>query len=145
MNQTRWSCLVATGLVVVGLMLSGRVGTAAELKTVAGISTAQSDPMADTIQHNTPLIIGRVSAIDTWDQTVTVTGFLVDKTFQVVSGTEIDVGVNTVATLDDLKIGDHVQVRYHKNGKALVADRITDTSENNTRHGSSTGGGSGAY
>ena len=131
-------------MVVVGLMLSGRVGAAAELKTVAGIPPAQSNQGYASEQHG-PLVMGRVSAIDTWDQTVTVTGFLLDKTFQIVSGTEIVVGSKTVATLDDLKIGDRVQVRYHKNGKSLVADRITDTSENNTQHGSSTGGWPGAY
>jgi len=136
--------LVATGLAVVGLMVIDRVGWAGELKMVAGTSPAQS-ASGYSADPDTPLIMGRVSAINTWGQTVTVTGFLLDKTFQIVSGTGIAVGDKTVATLDDLRIGDRVQVRYHKNGKSLIADQINDTSWNNTRRGSSTGGGSGPH
>ncbi|HTS19816.1 MAG TPA: DUF5666 domain-containing protein [Verrucomicrobiae bacterium] len=137
MSTRWWNRVAGTALVIAGLMLV--VNVLAEDAPAASTGTT-SGQYGDQIVGNTdaqrPLVFGRVSAINTWDQTLTVKGFLLDKTFKINSDTRIGVEDKTVATLDDLKIGDRVQVVYQKQGRSLVADRITDTSWDNTRSGS---------
>lgn len=127
MNRMTRICSVTAG-VVLGWILITSVQAAVD--TGAGIGTPQAryDPTKNASGQHTPLLMGRISTIDQENETITVKGFLLNMKLKVGSKTEIAVGDKTVATLDDLRVGDRVQVLYHRDGSAFVADRISDTS-----------------
>lgn len=142
MKRMRWSCLLTTGFAATALLFA----TAALAATDADSGASPQNP--PPVQADQPgsqsgssgdqrvrQIGGRISAIDTAAQTVTVKGILLGKTIKVGSDAQIAVEGKTAATLGDLNVGDRVEVSYHRQGDTLVAERITLTQSKTPKSG----------
>jgi len=67
---------------------------------------------------------GKVSSVDPSARSLTVTGDEGDKTFKLESNSQITVGSQNDAKLDDLKTGSKVSVEYSKEGDKSVAKSV---------------------
>src|SRR5258706_8938691 len=86
---------------------------------------AQSSPSDTSGNPREQRLMGRITAIDTAAQTVTVKGTLMSKVIKVGSDAQIAVEGNTSAALSDLKVGDRVEISYRVEGDTLTARSIT--------------------
>ena len=71
---------------------------------------------------------GTITAIDVADKTFTCHWQASDWTYQLTDKTSFQVG-EKVASLADLKVGATVQVAYHEDGNAQIADQVTITAQ----------------
>ncbi|HUI06084.1 MAG TPA: hypothetical protein VL486_03680 [Verrucomicrobiae bacterium] len=67
---------------------------------------------------------GKIGAIDQQKHTLTVSGMILNKTFDVPANAVIVTKDKPKARFTDLKVGDEVNVTYHTVGEKLVAQRI---------------------
>jgi len=142
----RWNCVLgATSLVAAALMFTITARAVGDADGGASPPAqnpppAQADQPAPPAQADQPTsqpggsgeqrilqASGRITAIDTTAQTITVKSGLFSKTMKVGSDAQIAVEGKTGAALGDLKVGDRVQVSYQKQGDALIAQRIALT------------------
>jgi len=126
MNSPRWDWLVmATVLAAAGVLLVIAALAECGPQSSADLAPAQvGQPSSATGQEI--LIDGTISAIDTSARTLTVRSPFLSKTVTVGPDAQIiAIDGETSGRLSDLKVGDSVEVTYHKQGEALVADEIT--------------------
>ncbi len=102
-------------------------------------SQSQSDTSSNQREQR---LTGRITAIDTAAQTITVKGTLMSKVIKVGSDAQVAVEGKTSAALSDLKVGDRVEVGYRMEGDTLSAQSITRTSSGSKE---SSGSPSGSY
>ena len=67
---------------------------------------------------------GRVLSVDSENQSLTIKGTVLQKTFEVLPSTEIIVNGQENAGLIDVRVGEPVRVNYHMEGDTLVAEHI---------------------
>ena len=115
-----------TGLAAVALLLVATAWAGSDLNSGGNTppQSGQIDPSSDRREQQ---VSGRITAIDTAAQTVTVKGTLLSKVIKVGSDAQIAVEGNASATLSDLKVGDRNEVSYRVEGDTLTAQRITRT------------------
>src|SRR6266404_5026969 len=120
MRRTRCNYWLGAGLGAAALLL---VATAwADNDPNSGASTPAPPGQSDTSNNQREQqLTGRITAIDTSAQTVTVKGTLLSKVIKVGSDAQIAVEGNASATLSDLKVGDRVEVGYRMEGDTLTA------------------------
>ena len=142
MKRTRCNYWLGAGLGAAALLL---VATAwADNDPNSGASTPAPPGQSDTSNNQREQqLTGRITAIDTSAQTVTVKGTLLSKVIKVGSDAQIAVEGNASAALSDLKVGDRVAVSYRAEGDTLTARRITRTSSGSKE--SQGGSPSGSY
>jgi Cu/Ag efflux protein CusF len=118
---------LGAGLGAAALLL---VATAwAENDPNSGASTPAQPGQSDTSNdQRVQRLTGRITAIDTAAQTVTVKGTLLSKVIKVGSDAQIAIEGNTTAALSDLKVGDRIEASYRAEGDTLTALRISRTS-----------------
>jgi hypothetical protein len=126
MKRTRHSYWLGASFAAVALLL---VATArADDNPNSGANTPAQPGQSDTSsEQREQRISGRITAVDTGAQTITVKGLLLSKVIKVGSDAQIAIEGNTSATLSDLKVDDRVAVSYHAEGDTLTAQRITRT------------------
>ncbi len=140
MRKTSCSYWLGAGLAAAALLL---VATAwAEDPPAGGNPPSQSSPSDASSNSREQRLTGRITAIDTAAQTVTVKGTLMSKVIKVGSDAQIAVEGNTSAALSDLKVGDRVEISYRAEGDTLTARSITRTSSGSKE---SSGSPSGSY
>jgi len=142
MKRTRCNYWLGAGLAVAALLLVATTW-ADNTDPNAGAGTpsqpGQSDPGSSQREQR---LTGRITAIDTAAQTVTVKGTLMSKVIKVGSDAQIAIEGNTSAALSDLKVGDRVEISYRAEGDTLTARSITRTSSGSKE---SSGSPSGSY
>lgn len=122
MKGTVYSYRLGVGLAAAALLL---VTTAWAGNDPSSASTpAQSGSEASSDQRDLQ-VAGRISAIDTSAQTITVKGTVLSKVIKVGSDAQIATESNASAALSDLKVGDRVEVSYRLEGDTLTAQHIT--------------------
>ena len=131
-------------------------GLAAAALLLVATARASSDPNAPNADANPPAqpgqsdtgsdqrekrVSGRITAIDTAAQTITVKALVLSKVIKVGSDAQIAIEGNASAALSDLKVGDRVEVSYRADGDTLNAQHITRTSSGSkeSQGGSSSG------
>jgi Cu/Ag efflux protein CusF len=127
MKRARCNYWLGTSLAAAALLM---VATAwADNDPNAGANApaqpGQSDTSSDQREQR---VSGRITAVDTAAQTITVKGTLLSKVIKVGSDAQIAIEGNASAALSDLKVGDRVEVSYRTEGDTLIAQRITRTS-----------------
>src|ERR1051326_4248468 len=137
MSRMRWSSLMVTSLAASALLVVAVARAENDPNSGASPPPAQSDQPGSSGEQQSMRISGTISAIDTAGQTMTVKGLLLSKTLKVGSDAQIAVEGKTGATLSDLKVGDHVEVSYRKEGSTFVAERITRSASKESQGGSS--------
>ena len=143
MRSIRCSYWLGAGLGAAALLL---VATAWADKNDpnAGANTPPQPGQSDTgSNQREQRLTGRITAIDTAAQTITVKGSLMSKVIKVGSDAQVAVEGKTSAALSDLKVGDRVEVGYRMEGDTLTAQSITRTSSGSK--GSQSGSPSGSY
>jgi len=72
---------------------------------------------------------GRILAVDGGTKTITVEGASGRHTFHMGSSASLLLRNDANARLENLRVGDHVTVRYHNQNGTEVADSVTDTQQ----------------
>ncbi len=127
MMRTRFCYWLGAGFAAVAVLLvaTAWAGDDPNAGANAPSQSGQSDINSDQRDQR---VSGRITAIDTAAQTITVKGTLLSKVMKVGSDAQIAVEGNASAALSDLKVGDRVEVSYRTDGDTLIAQRITRTS-----------------
>jgi hypothetical protein len=140
MKRTRCAYWLGTGLATVVLLLVATAWASDDPNAGANAppQSSQTDTSSDQRDQR---VSGRITAIDTAAQTITVKALLLSKVIKVGSGAQISIEGNTSAALSDLKVGDRVEVSYRLEGDTLNAQSITRTSSGSkeSQGGSSSG------
>src|SRR6266404_1434616 len=142
MRRTRCSYWLGAGLGAAALLLVATAWADNSDPNASPSTPAQPGQSDTTNDQREQRLTGRITAIDTSAQTVTVKGTLMSKVIKVGSDAQIAVEGNTAAALSDLKVGDRVQVSYRMEGDTLTARSITRTSSGSKE---SSGSPSGSY
>jgi len=126
MKGTMYSYRLGAGLAAAALLLVTTAWASTDPNSAnTPAQSGQSDASSDQRELQ---VAGRISAIDTSAQTITVKGTVLSKVIKVGSDAQISVEGNASAALSDLKVGDRVEVSYRTEGDTLTAQRITRTS-----------------
>jgi len=140
MKRTKYNDWLGAGLAAAALLLVTTAWASDDPNSGANAPAqpGQSDTGSDQREQR---ISGRITAIDTAAQTITVKGLLLSKVIKVGSDAQIAIEGNTSAALSDLKVDDRVAVSYHAEGDTLTAQRITRTASGpkESQGGSSSG------
>ena len=139
MKRTRCSYWLGTGLAA-ALLATTAWADNNDPNSGANMPAQPSQSQSDTSSNQREQrLTGRITAIDTAAQTVTVKGTLLSKVVKVGSGAQIAVEGNSSGALSDLKVGDRVEVSYRMEGDTLTAQSITRTSGSKESSGSPSG------
>jgi len=150
MRTKKWSLLARTSLISAGVLFAATALAADDANTGGGsvpplqdynagasAMPTQSDQTQNGSAQQPRQVEGRISAINLAKETITVKGMLLGKTIHLGSDAQIAIEGKSPATLSDLKVGDRVEVRYHRDGDSLAADQITRLGSKESSSGSS--------
>jgi Domain of unknown function (DUF5666) len=130
---------MATGLAMTALVFAAVALAENDPNSGANQPPAQSDQPGNSGEQRAMRLTGTISALDATAGTMTVKGTLFGRTMKVGSSAQIAIEGKTGATLGDLKVGDRIEVTYHKEGDTFLADRVTRLASKESPGGSSAG------
>jgi hypothetical protein len=123
MKSSKCSYWLGTSFAAAALLLA--TPTWADNDTAGATTPAQSGQTNTSSDQRVRQVSGRITAIDTSTQTITVKATLLSKVIKVGSDAQIATEGSSSAALNDLKVGDRVEVSYRVDGDTLAAQRIT--------------------
>ncbi len=115
------------------VLINNRIGTINDLSDGQKVKVFYQDAngvlAADRVEQQSQDFEGRVTAIDSTNRTLALSGRWSDKTFEMASNCLVVLHNNPSGPVADIQTGNHVVVNYEILGKTPVAWQINDTSD----------------